>query len=70
MSSNMRDEIRGAAGARQTWALELTRSRRSPGLPGLRLRRILFAASQAAQMKLAEMPLLNEDLQERGLIEL
>jgi hypothetical protein len=24
----------------------------------------------AAEMKLAEMPLLNEDLQERGLIEL
>jgi hypothetical protein len=39
----MHDEVRTAAGARQTCATE---------------------------MKLAEMPLLIEDLQERGLIEL
>jgi hypothetical protein len=39
----MHDEVRTAAGARQTYG---------------------------AEMKLAEMPLLNEDLEERGLIEL
>jgi hypothetical protein len=58
----MRDEIRGATGARQTWALELTRLRRSPGLPSLRLRRIPFASSQAAQMKLAQPLTFNKTL--------